>query len=131
MGGTQRTFSQNPSDNAEQSNELTELGGSIDPVGRLIDTLASIYHWTIEYILDQPYTKLRELLNSIKFREYMESIKLFRLHNLAQGGDQRQVEQFFEQLKPKIAVKVKSEEGGPSISYEAMNLSGFNYVRKE
>lgn len=61
----------------------------------------------------------------------MESIKLFRLTNLAQGGDQRQVEQFFEQLKPKITVRPKSDEGGLSISYEAMNLDGFNYIKKD
>jgi len=104
---------------------------SIDPVGRLVDTLANIYHWTIEYILDQPYTALKELLNAVKLREYMESIKLFRLYNLAQGGDQQQVEKFFEQLKPKIANTTKSVREDSTVAFEAMDLSGFSYIKKD
>ncbi len=95
-----------------------------------MDTLASVYGWSIEYSLDQPYTKLKELLNSIKFREYLQDMKLFRLINLAQGGEQRQVDDFFKQLKPKIVAKIP-DKTQPAIKFEAMDLSGFHHIVKE
>jgi hypothetical protein len=95
----------------------------------LIDGIVVEYGWTIEYVLEQPYTKLRELLNSMKFRKYIDTMRLFRLHNLAHGGDNRTVEKFFEDMKPSIP-ELLDKEVEETIVYAAMDLSGFNYTQK-
>ncbi len=131
MGGAQRAFSQSCPDDGPRNNELAELTSGIDPIGRVIDSLACVYGWSMEYILDQPYTKLRELLSAIRLREYLETIKLYRLHGLAQGGDDRQVQQFFNDVKPKIRkTETVKDQGQTQPNFEAMSLDGFSYVRK-
>ena len=85
---------------------------------------ATVYGWSQEYILDQPYTKLRELQNSIRLREYLHDIKTFKLLNLAQGGDAAAVTKLFNLLKPTFKKQTEALPSG-AIHHAAMDMSGF------
>ena len=114
-----------------ESSPVTKSGGGktyeCDPIGQLIDKIASEYNWTDEYILDQPYPRLKELVNCIDIRRYYTAVNSFREKVLsAGGGSKRDIEQYFEQFEPKS----KTQEDQYVVN-DVPDLSGFVHIVKE
>lgn len=130
MAAAQRTFSPSPTDSqqGQVDEELQEYVQSLDPVGRLIDSLASMYGWSQEYILDQPYPRLNELQKSARLREYGITRRALEIVRLAQVTEVSHIQDFINNIKPKVTKKEASRDASefsatPGIVGDSMDIS--------
>ena len=96
----------------------------------LIDEIVSNYGgWSIEYVLDQPYSKLRELRHAIRLRKHVDHRILYILIGLAQGGKEKDVRDFFDRRKP-IIPATEAEAGVAKVDGQAMDLLGLVFKQE-